>query len=406
MHDPVTPETGSSSGCSYDSFRAALAERFSTQTDAIIERTLTDINADINCARLDKQIREVAVPTVIRELVTAFSSENTADTITNFRTELKGKLATSTVSESEFLAVYQHVRKRILEVLRSETRELLPRLEPVYILDLLHQLYLYEEALFSFFNLATNSARQDFAAGVSAEGYRLVMNTLNSTPPSNITHIDAYPLAGNNTALVLWNTTTEHVLAHLEDMFSVNEFLLIPSDTVDLVCWTKAPYAELVTQLAQQDLPKTWRVAVGDTGFDIAGFRTTYQQAFDTHRVVSLSGEKGDRVTYYHDISSLFFLLQSPEQAAEWVRSILGPLAESTPDAERLRETLYTYWRCDKNVSRTATRMFLHRNTVNYRITQAKHILPAHSWDNSLNIMLALTYMHYIPIPAATPTGN
>ena len=75
----------------------------------------------------------------------------------------------------------------------------------------------------------------------------------------------------------------------------------------------------------------------------------------------------------------------------------LGDLAAPTDDAERLRETLYAYWRCDKNVAKTAERLFLHRNTVNYRIAQARKIMPERSWSNSLNVILALTYMHYIP---------
>ena len=287
-------------------------------------------------------------------------------------------------------------------MLRAEAKNIIPELKPEYVLNLLHELYFYEEAIFASITNGGNGkivSGSDYP-GLSATGYRNAMELLHSDSPPSVTKIDDYALTGSNTAIVVWDaqrTEVQQAANQLHTLFSEADMLTIPHNGGSMFCWTKTPYDQLIDNLNNSTFPRSWKLAIGEAGEGAAGFRESYEQSLTAQKIANLAGERSDQITYFSDVSALGFLIQSRSQAEQWVSATLGDLAAPTDDAERLRETLYAYWRCDKNVAKTAERLFLHRNTVNYRIAQARKIMPERSWSNSLNVILALTYMHYIP---------
>jgi DNA-binding PucR family transcriptional regulator len=82
------------------------------------------------------------------------------------------------------------------------------------------------------------------------------------------------------------------------------------------------------------------------------------------------------------------------EQAAEFVTSVLGPLAASDPACARLRETLRAYLEEGGHGPRAARRLNTHRNTVLQRVHRAEEILGYSVDERRLALSLALELAH------------
>ena len=64
---------------------------------------------------------------------------------------------------------------------------------------------------------------------------------------------------------------------------------------------------------------------------------------------------------------------------------------------EELRKTLETYVFCNSSISKTAESLYLHRNTIKYRLKKCEEILETDLSDvsNCFQIQLALTLTKY-----------
>lgn len=86
------------------------------------------------------------------------------------------------------------------------------------------------------------------------------------------------------------------------------------------------------------------------------------------------------------------------KQLHEICINILEPIMDDTPDFAELRRTLEVYISCNGNLSQTAERLFIHRNTLNYRMTKLKNLLSINeiSADDFTRYMVGLTILKMI----------
>ena len=101
-----------------------------------------------------------------------------------------------------------------------------------------------------------------------------------------------------------------------------------------------------------------------------------------------------ETVLYYKDkgVQQLFNQLNRNE-VTYFCRSVLKDLAYPTDDSKiDLRKTLETYLKNQGEITQTSNELFIHRNTVKYRINRCEEILGVKVDDPeiSLNIRLAL----------------
>ena len=92
------------------------------------------------------------------------------------------------------------------------------------------------------------------------------------------------------------------------------------------------------------------------------------------------------------------------EAGRDWVRSVLGPLAEDSAANTRHRSTLLAYMLHDLSYTATAAAMSMHKNSIRYRVEMAESILGTDLGSNRLNIEAALYAHSYIfesrePVP-------
>ena len=97
---------------------------------------------------------------------------------------------------------------------------------------------------------------------------------------------------------------------------------------------------------------------------------TTFFDQLGLHRLIALIPDTGELRAFTHDV--------------------LGPLAEPTPEAADLRETLQMLLDTNFNVAEAARLQFFHYNTMRYRVSKLERLLGPLSSDPHLRLDVAV----------------
>ncbi len=116
-----------------------------------------------------------------------------------------------------------------------------------------------------------------------------------------------------------------------------------------------------------------------------------YQQA---RRAVEVGRRvRGIGSTTYFDqlgLHRLLALVPDPAELASYASDVLGPLAERTPEAADLRETLQVLLDTNFNVAEAARAQFFHYNTMRYRVGKLQRLLGPVASDPHLRLDVAV----------------
>ncbi|PXY28550.1 PucR family transcriptional regulator [Prauserella flavalba] len=217
-----------------------------------------------------------------------------------------------------------------------------------------------------------------------------------------------YRLRGNHVGLVVWYADTAHPidpLAGLEALagrFSEQlardaRPLFVPND--ELCAWVWLPVREPQVPTAEQ-LERAIagdadvRLAVGDPGRDLEGFRRTHRQAARVHALAVAAGKGCDRVLAFRDVGAFALMASDLSAARMWVEDTLRGLAVDDDQHERLRETLRVFLATGSSYTAAAARLLMHKNSVQYRVRKAQELLGRPVSDNRLDVELALNLCH------------
>jgi hypothetical protein len=154
--------------------------------------------------------------------------------------------------------------------------------------------------------------------------------------------------------------------------------------------WTEGRVQRVV------DLLETAGVAasVSDTAAELPGFLRTFEQVGQVEEVRSSARQlELPSVITYSELRLEILLLQSPALARDFLVQELGPLAEDTVDAGKLRATLEASFRLGSHVA-TAEFLELHEHTVRNRLQKAHDLLgPLHERRTEIQVALRLWRM-------------
>ncbi|MFC5703130.1 PucR family transcriptional regulator [Cohnella faecalis] len=122
---------------------------------------------------------------------------------------------------------------------------------------------------------------------------------------------------------------------------------------------------------------------------EVAGSYRDAKRTTDIRRVCQL---KEETVRYGElGIYMLLYRLQGTEELEEFKRLYLHPLLELDRKQQgALLNTLRTYFECNCNAKETAEQMFLHYNTINYRLDRIKNELGLRLDDPETKLLLQL----------------
>ncbi|MBN6042201.1 CdaR family transcriptional regulator [Amycolatopsis sp. 195334CR] len=218
----------------------------------------------------------------------------------------------------------------------------------------------------------------------------------------------AYRVRGHHVGLVAWYSETARpadALAGLEALagrFTAKRPgaprpLFVPHD--ELCAWVWLPVDELAGPTDEEieaalAADAQVRVAVGEPGSGVEGFRRTHRQAARVHGLAVAAGDDCDRAMTFRDVGAMALMASDLTATRMWVEETLGELALDDEQHERLRETLRVFLTVGSSYTAAAERLLMHKNSVQYRVRRAQELLGKPVADNRLDVELALNLCH------------
>jgi DNA-binding PucR family transcriptional regulator len=209
----------------------------------------------------------------------------------------------------------------------------------------------------------------------------------------------SYRMARRHVALVLW-TDEPHQEGFLDKAVSALR-LAVPGRAVLVArasgasrwIWLSGPDIIDLHHIEMILVNERVRSAVGKPGHGLEGFRSSHQDALAAQAMLTRLGS--DRqFTVYADFELVDSLTKDRPSAQRFIASTLGPLAEAD---EALQQALLTYVQCGFNTTRAASRLYLHRNTVERRVSKANELSLVKVEDNPTNVAAALMVLDLVP---------
>jgi len=238
--------------------------------------------------------------------------------------------------------------------------------------------------------------RDEFTRGDHVERRGIVTRILDGAtdPQQDAENRLGYRLTQHHTAAVIWGDEADTDLSDLDvaaevltHTFQGCRPLSVLADVSTRWVWLPGTDIPDLTNTAGAvgRLPGV-RIAVGPTQAGIEGFRRSHLDALLAQRMMVRFG-LSQRVTRFADIALTALVSADPEQADQFIKRTLGDFESA--DAE-LQRTVLTFIHEQCNASRTAARLFIHRNTLLRRLARAAELLPQSLEDASVHTAVAL----------------
>jgi DNA-binding PucR family transcriptional regulator len=169
--------------------------------------------------------------------------------------------------------------------------------------------------------------------------------------------------------------------------------LLISAGATSLWAWCGTyarPTTEALAKIEGHRPTEGVRMAVGRPGYGVDGFRVSHVEAGHASRFWELGAARMGGTTAYRAVEVVSLLAADIDRARRFVASELGPLAEDSDAAARVRSTLLTFLAHGASHTRAAQALHMHHNTVYNRVRRAEELLGAPVSAGSLELQTAL----------------
>ncbi|MGV9798189.1 PucR family transcriptional regulator [Mycobacterium sp. NPDC003449] len=229
-----------------------------------------------------------------------------------------------------------------------------------------------------------------------------------------------YRLDRSHVAAVMWpdDTVVTRDVADVFDnaravigkaMAAAGPSLVVPTDEREARVWWPTggiDHDGLRAALTEGDLAV--RLAVGDVGHGVDGFRRSLREAEQAKAVALAGGPELGRLVCHAQVAPIALMAANVSDLQLFVRRTLGALAVDDERNGWLRETLREFLARNRSYAGTAEALFLHRNTIQYRVTQAMETCAA-SFDDPdvvVNIQIALLACRWMGKSMLVPAGQ
>jgi hypothetical protein len=216
-----------------------------------------------------------------------------------------------------------------------------------------------------------------------------------SLAPSDLITLD-HDLTAHHVAVVLpavAEGAAGQLVIGLRAGTGVRQTLVHPLDLGRTAVWLSCPggWTPDMLRRLRESLDATGvEASVSEPLRGLEGFRAAVEQAEDVERVRRAWGRaQAPRVLSHPDVALEILLLRDPDRARAFVDAELGPLAEDTPEAARLRETLDASFRLGSHVG-AAEHLQLHEHTVRNRLHRAEQHLGRPLTERRTELQVAL----------------
>jgi PucR family transcriptional regulator, purine catabolism regulatory protein len=178
---------------------------------------------------------------------------------------------------------------------------------------------------------------------------------------------------------------------------------IVSSVSAEVICICQSPHeagrpaaaidlAQAVVDLAAKEFPgAVVRCGIGTPASDLGEWQLSFRQAGQALDMARRLGER--KPLYYMELSVYRLLLQLEDlpDLKAFLQETLGPIL-AHENADEFLDTLEEYFAHNGNLSQTAEALFIHRNTLTYRLNRIAAIsrLNLDNPDTRLAVQLAL----------------
>ncbi|MEK0097444.1 helix-turn-helix domain-containing protein [Streptomyces sp. A475] len=214
----------------------------------------------------------------------------------------------------------------------------------------------------------------------------------------------AHPLTHWQSAFIAWTANPDaadasdrvlHIAHRVARELNAPRPLTVVAGSRDWWFWVATPSRPDLGFLAdlEADLAK-WQIHLssGSPSPGLQGFRAGHAEAKAAQKV-SLSAVTPRAVTEFADVELLCLVADRPEMTHRMVLREVGGLCGADRNLAQLRDTVLAYFSNSHNVEATAEQLFVHKNTVRYRLARAEKILGHPLTDRTAKVELALRYI-------------
>lgn len=242
----------------------------------------------------------------------------------------------------------------------------------------------------------------------AAQRFEVVRAILSGDDPGRreiATGLGGYPLGARHTVVLVralapeGTTRLEAGIHALAAAMSSGHALVVEPGGRELWAWV--PDGD-PGRLGPVDVPPGLLAAVGGPAAGLDGFRAAHAEALEAQRV-ALASRRPTPLTAYADVAGLALLARDPVAAEAFARRVLGAVAEDTPAAARMRQTLRAVLANPGRTEAAAAALSVHKNTVRYRLGQAERTLGRPVTERSGDLELALRYFDTFLAPVTGP---
>ncbi|HWU31237.1 MAG TPA: helix-turn-helix domain-containing protein [Marmoricola sp.] len=209
---------------------------------------------------------------------------------------------------------------------------------------------------------------------------------------------------GWHTAFIVWGgeggpVTSDALHAHAERVAQClpgGQLFSSLAGSRDLWCWVTTasrPSADFRDRLLALD-DSGLQVAIGYPAPSASGFRSSHLEARSAQQL-GLAAPCAPPMIDYRDAEMLCLAIERPEALRRMVQRDVGSLCGSDKNLVPIRETVLAFFGARMNVEATAKQLFVHGNTVRYRLARAEELLGHPLAERARQVELALQYLAY-----------
>lgn len=150
-----------------------------------------------------------------------------------------------------------------------------------------------------------------------------------------------------------------------------------------------------IVEKAQKECHAFIEVGIGDSSEYLEEMKLSRKEASDAIKIAQLSNSQ-EHIFFYKDQGIYTLISQIPKVRFldEFVEKYIGKLIHADEIKEgNYCETLEKYLECSCNAKETADAMFIHRNTLHYRLNRIRDILGNDFEDMNSCMMLKLAFI-------------
>lgn len=212
-----------------------------------------------------------------------------------------------------------------------------------------------------------------------------------------------HPLLQWQTGFVIWGEAagagiTDGLRAIADDLgraLAGSPPLIHAAGSRDLWCWVATPALPDVDALRGLEgavAGRGIRVTVGLPERGVDGFRSSHEDARAAQRLC-LEAAGTEPIVAYRDVELLCLTRDSGDLLRRMVAREVGALRGRDRNLAQVRDTVLAYLDNRMNVEATAATLFVHRNTVRYRLQRAEELIGHPLTERVAQVEIGLRYL-------------